>query len=109
MSDKVRYTVEKNRTSSKQIFTLMVPRGGNLLEWGYQSLQTDMILAEPSKRVPMYAVYDAYAITGVEIVEEPCEGCREGYPGQKGHMECPGGCLHDSENCDVCDDSMTDY
>ena len=105
MSDKIRYVVEKNRTGSQQTLTLFVPRGENLLEHGYQSLQTDMMLTGPSKKVPMYVVYDTYAITGVEIVEELCEGCREGYPGQKGHMECPGGCLHDSESCDVC---MTD-
>lgn len=31
-----------------------------------------------------------------------CYGCLNEYSGQKDHMECPNGCLHNPENCFIC-------
>jgi hypothetical protein len=33
-----------------------------------------------------------------------CEGCRIDAPGQRSHMECPTGCLHDDDHCPDCID-----
>ena len=31
-----------------------------------------------------------------------CEGCNNDETKQTNHMECPGGCLHDKTQCDMC-------
>ncbi len=104
--DKVKYNVETNRKAKngevyKQEFTKIVLRGKNLLKHGYEVLQEALVL-KAEKDIPMYVVYDTYTITGVTILKDQCEGCIMDWGGQRGHMQCPEGCLHDKEDCDEC-------
>lgn len=50
----------------------------------------------------LYEVSKKYAITNIEPAPD-CYGCLYDCPGQRDHMECPGGCLHDTTLCDICD------
>jgi hypothetical protein len=38
----------------------------------------------------------------ISEIEPACEGCLNEYLGQKDHMSCPYGCLHDANNCTLC-------
>jgi len=51
--------------------------------------------------VPEYTVANRYAIIGIEETSG-CQGCVYDAPGQRDHMECPGGCLHTRDLCDFC-------
>jgi hypothetical protein len=46
------------------------------------------------KQVPL-----DYKITDIEPA---CEGCLNEYLGQRDHMLCPYGCLHDRNSCILC-------
>lgn len=38
----------------------------------------------------------------IDLQQIRCFGCINGCCGQKDHMECDTGCLHDPKNCDIC-------
>lgn len=57
-----------------------------------------------------YSIHD-YVIIDVDIEEGPreqkfvnCYGCKHELGNQSAHMDCPNGCLHIHENCDICRD-----
>lgn len=50
---------------------------------------------------PMYLVHDRWWIDSIEPTSD-CEGCRYDCPGQRDHMDCPTGCLHDTLTCSLC-------
>lgn len=51
--------------------------------------------------IPMYKVHNKWWIDGIEPTND-CEGCRYDYPGQRDHMQCSTGCLHDPHTCHLC-------
>jgi len=104
MLSNIKYTFEINRESGKnREVTLLVPQNENLVQFGYEYLQREMGRMQKPQNVPMYKVYDAFALKGMQIIPQSCEGCKWDCPAQRDHMDCPGGCLHDSENCEVCE------
>jgi len=104
--DKVEYTCEINQTGKTETFNISVPRGENLVNAGYEALGIKMSWRSGKyEKVPEFVVYNTYAITGIKtFVESPekCEGCVMNCGGQKDHMSCPDGCLHDPGECDTC-------
>lgn len=42
---------------------------------------------------------DDYKILSSQRLVFQCLGCQEEQPNQLAHMDCPGGCLHDPEEC----------
>lgn len=99
MSLLAEYTFEINRKPGEvRTFSLWVSENDNLIKVGYEYLQKET--SEEQK--PLYRVYDTYALTELRVTTESCEGCALGCGGQKDHMECPGGCLHDPSNCINC-------
>jgi len=101
MFHKVQYSFELNREpGKKRKFTLIVPEKENLVKFAYDALHAEMLREE--KEVPSYLVYNIYALVGIKILEETCEGCKWNCPAQRDHMECPGGCLHDKKDCKFC-------
>ena len=49
----------------------------------------------------LYDITDKYRITDIISISQ-CRGCVWERMGQKDHMECNTGCLHDSRLCDIC-------
>lgn len=50
----------------------------------------------------LYEISQMYKITDVKLAPS-CIGCIYDCPGQRDHMECPSGCLHQKEFCLLCD------
>jgi len=102
MLNRVKFTFENNRNAGKKVtFTAMVPQKQNLVDFGYDYLRTEMTFKK-GQDIPEHVVYDTYALKKIQVLEEPCEGCAMGCPGQRDHMECPGGCQHNRQACDDC-------
>ena len=96
--DKIRFDVE---TGGEVIeFTRTVIKGQNILEFGYTFLQ-EILTLKAGTTIPVKTARKTYNIVGITILEH-CEGCVLNMGGQRSHMECPDGCLHDKEGCDFC-------
>jgi len=54
-----------------------------------------------TKNVSEDEIIRKYKIYDIEVTES-CFGCVNGCCGQKDHMECPSGCLHDMKTCATC-------
>lgn len=97
------FTAENNRTTKTFSWLQKVGKEENILEKGYLHLQNQMVGESKVKEVPMYRVYDRYAITGIKTLPESkvvkCSGCLGGQPNQLAHIDCPDGCLHDIIEC----------
>jgi hypothetical protein len=52
-----------------------------------------------SKNISLEAIKIKYQISEIEPA---CEGCLYGWCGQREHMDCPYGCLHDRNTCTFC-------
>ena len=51
--------------------------------------------------ISLYEISQKYIITDIELTPD-CYGCLYDSPGQRDHMECPTGCLHDVTKCYTC-------
>lgn len=49
----------------------------------------------------MYEVSHMYSLSNIELAPQ-CFGCLNNRPGQRDHMECPTGCLHNKDYCHYC-------
>jgi len=49
----------------------------------------------------LYEICKCYTISNIEIAPN-CLGCIYECPGQRDHMQCPTGCLHDPSTCYEC-------
>jgi hypothetical protein len=65
-----------------------------------------LITLEPTTDVEL-AIYDylrknKQSQYTISEIEPACEGCLNEYLGQRDHMMCPYGCLHDPITCTLC-------
>lgn len=54
-----------------------------------------------SSMASMYEISKVYTIYDIELAPK-CIGCRYNWMGQRDHMQCPDGCLHDHKYCGEC-------
>lgn len=52
-----------------------------------------------TKNIPLEHIKDYYTVSEIEPA---CIGCFNESFSQEDHMECPYGCLHDRNTCDLC-------
>ena len=69
----------------------------------YRILADNLDLLEMSM-ASLYEVVNMYEISNIEQAPQ-CYGCLYDRMGQKDHMECDTGCLHDKETCFLCSPS----
>jgi len=43
-----------------------------------------------------------YDCSSSDDTEQTCYGCKGGRLGQRDHMACPDGCLHEKTECKIC-------
>jgi hypothetical protein len=58
---------------------------------------------EKKKNKSFDEVVSKYQILNIEPITNPnCDGCLYSASGQRDHMDCPNGCLHEKDMCLIC-------
>lgn len=92
----------KDTTENVEAFRAYLP-----MEYKQYANNPNLLLEQLAS---MYEITHKYNITNVEAAPDStkCYGCLYDCMGQKDHMECNTGCLHDPQFCYTCEPTSTD-